>query len=240
MYYEDKEENDLLSELNGEMGGVTVEAATPEEARELAAAAKEAKVDPLDVAPPKRKSAAARATEKAKADAAAKGTSIKGYAVTLEGDYLVASTEVPGKKMKKPYTITANLPSLEGALSVIKNKLLDKMLKMKYPGYITFTTHEIVDAKPLTADTPPAANIAYMTMGQLCSHIESRDIPIYDIEATYGDDVKALRAAVVDYTLNPKGFVEREAARQAERKEDAALEALNNIKTNTSPPTASK
>lgn len=223
MYYEDKED-DLLSELNGE-------ASTPEEAKELADAAEEVRRDPLALKPAKKKSAAQRLKEKAVADATAKGNAIRGYAVTLEGYYQVASAETPGKKMKKPYTITVNVPELDGALSTIKNKLLDKVLKMKYPGYLTYLTHEIVEARPLTTDTPPAANIAYMTLEQLCGHVAAlgRQCPI-DV-TNYGDDVKNLRAAVVDWTLNPKGFEEREERRLKSIREDRALEALNEIPT---------
>jgi hypothetical protein len=214
------EDNDLLAELNGT-------AATPAEAAELAHAEKEAKADPLAVPAPRKKTAARIAKEKAEAAAAASGTAVKGYAVTVSGEYTVSSTEVPGKKMKKPYTITVNVPELEGALSTIKNKLLDKVLKLKYPGYITFLTHEIVDTKPLTADTPPAANVAYMSLSQLQNHVREQRLPI-DLDK-YGEDVKNLRTAVVDCVLNPGGFVEREKKRLASIAEDKALEALNNI-----------
>ena len=214
------EDNDLLAELNGT-------AATPQEGVELAAAEKEAKADPLAVPAPKKKSAAKRAAEQAEAAAIAKGTAVKGYAITVEGDYAVASIEVPGKKMKKQYSITVNVPELEGALSTIKNKLLDKVLKMKYPGYLTYYTHEIVDTKPLTADTPPAANVAYMNLLQLQGHVRDQRLPI-DVEK-YGADVKNLRAAVVDCVLNPGGFVEREAKRLVSIAEDKALEKLNGI-----------
>jgi hypothetical protein len=214
------EDNDLLAELNGV-------AATPEEAKELAAAEKELKTDPLEVKPKKAKSAAARATEKAKTEAAAKGAAVRGYAITVEGKYTVACTDVPGKKRDERYSLVVNVPELEGALSLIKNKLLDKMLRMKYPGYITYLTHEIVGSKPLTTDTPPAANVAYMNLDDLRSHATRERMPIAVDQ--YGDDVKALRAAVVDYILNPKGFEEREKVRLASVLEDKALSALNDV-----------
>ena len=40
-------------------------------------------------------------------------------------------------------------------------------------------------------------------------------------------DVVVLRSAVIDYTLNPKGFEAREKIKQDERKIDAELAALN-------------
>lgn len=217
------EENDLLAELNGDMPA----APNPKEAAELAAAAKEATVDPLAVKA-KKKTAVAKAHDAAVANAAAKGAALRGYAVTVEGEYLVASAEVQGKKNKCPYKVTVNVPTLEGALSTIKNKLLDKVLKMKYPGYITYITHEIVEAKPLTTDTPPPANVAYMGWDELVAHVRAEKLPI--TPAAYGDNVKELRRAVVDCVLNPSGFSEREASRLASIREDAELEALNKLK----------
>jgi hypothetical protein len=212
------ENADLLAELNGE--GV---ASTPEEAKELAAAQKAATLDPLKVVPKIKKSAAKRLEE----EAVKVSGPLKGYAVTVRGLYTVPAADSPGKKVKKEYEITANVPTLEGALSTIKNKLLDKMLRMKYPGYVTFLTHEITDVRTLGANTPPADNVAYMNEADLASHIRMVRAPI--IPSNYGGDVVGLRAAVVDFTLNPKGFKDREEKRLADRKETAELEALNKI-----------
>lgn len=217
-----EEKDDLMAELNGE-------AATPEEAEELAAAEKAAKIDPLKVVAPKKKSAAERLAEKAKRDAGLKPeTPLKGYAVTVRGLYTTPAVDAPGKKVKKDYEIVANVASLDGALSTIKNKLLDKMLKMKYPGYVTYLTHEITDVRPLSTETPPADNVAYMNAEDLVSHIRMVRAPIDP--KNYEGDVVGLRSAVVDFTLNPKGFKDREAKRLADRKETAELEALNNLK----------
>lgn len=212
----ENENDDLLAELNGE-------AATPQEAKELAAAAELAKKDPLKVVPLKKKSAAKRLEE----EAVKKEGPLKGYAVTVRGLYTEPALDTPGKKIKKDYEIVANVPVLEGALSTIKNKLLDKMLKMKYPRYVAFLTHEIVDVKPLGANTPPPDNVAYMNAEDLTAHIRMVRAPI-DAK-NYEGDIVGLRAAVVDFTLNPKGFKEREAKRLADRKETAELEALNKL-----------
>lgn len=213
------EDTDLMAELNGGMAP----AATPQEAKELAAAQASVKVNPLVVAPPKKKTAVGKAV--AAAEASAGDNRLKGYAVTVEGLYSVVSTDVPGRKVQRSYTIVCNLPSLEGALSVIKNKLLDKMLRMKYPGYVTYHTHEIVDVKPLSANEPLSDNVAYMTLEQLVAYVKSYKVPISLPD--YANDVKNIRAAVVDFILNPKDFAVREARRLASIKEDRALEELN-------------
>lgn len=220
-------DDDLLAELNGE-------AATPAEAEELAAAAKATAANPLVVNPIPAPSATAAA--EAKMNAAAGDNRLRGYCVTVEGNYSAPSVDTPGRKVKRPYSIDVNLPSLERALSIIKNKMLDKMLKMKYPDYVTYLTHEIVNVRPLTADTPESNNVAYMSAAGLLNFVATRAIPL-DLEKNYdnGKDIRGIRATVTDYLLNPKGFKEREAKRLADAKTDRELEALNPTLTGGAP-----
>jgi len=215
------EENtdDLLNELNG----VLPAAATPEEGQELAAAEANAKKDPLVVSPPPTPSAAVKFQKAAESKAG--DNRLRGYAVTVAGNYSAPSADTPGKKVKKQYTLTVNLPSLEGALSVIKNKMLDKMLKVKYRDYVTYLTHEIVNVLPLTPDTPESNNIAYMSFDALKSFVGARGVPL--VLSDYGLDVRSLRSAVTDWILNPKGFEDREKKRLDDRKLEKELEAMN-------------
>lgn len=208
---EQTSEEALMAELNGVATVAPVDSRPTEE-----------KVDPLEVRPPAATPAVAALANKAKALGGARG-----YAVTVEGEFYVASKESPSKKLKQPYRIVVNLPSLTGALSTIKNKLLDKMLRMKYPGYAGFRTHEIVEAKALTADTPMPNNVAFMDEPKLRAFIADREIPIP--ADRYAGDVKNLRASVTDFLLNPKGFEEREQKRVAAIAEDKALAELNDL-----------
>ena len=137
-------DNELIDELMG------ADASNPQEAAELSKAAAKAKADPLQV--PKR--AKTKASDKIKAE---------GYSITVDGLYTVAATDAPGRKVKKNYSLTVVLPSLDSALSVIKNKLLDKMLRAKYPGYVTYLTHEIVDVKALSTEAAPSNNCLLYT-----------------------------------------------------------------------------
>jgi len=210
------EDDDLLAELNGEP-------ATPKEGEELKAQQEATARDPLVVSPPPKLSAA-KAFEK-KANAKAGDNRLRGYAVTVAGNYSSPSADSPGKKVKRPYTLTVNLPSLEGALSVIKNKMLDKMLRMKYRDYVTYLTHEIVNVVPLTPDTPESNNVAYMSFEALKNFVTTRDVPL--VLADYGNDARSLRAAVTDWILNPKEFAVREKKRLAEQKLERELEAMN-------------
>jgi len=214
------EENldDVLAELNGE-------GATPQEATELKAASEVLKTNPLEVKPPAAQTAVQKRMEADKKKAGV--TPLRGYAVTVVGKYTTPAGDTIGKKITRPYEITVNLPTLEGALSTIKNKLLDKMLRMKYPGYITYLTHEIKEVRPLSPDTPESNNVEFMTPEALLRFVEVRGIPVELANYDNGRDIKNLRASVVDYLLNTKDFTKREERRVAELKEDKALADLN-------------
>jgi hypothetical protein len=217
-----EQNDDLLAELNG---NVMETAATPAEAEELAAAKKVTAHNPLIVEPLPSMTAVAKA--EAKMNAAAGDNRIRGYKVTVEGNYSAPSVDTPGRKVKRPYTIEVNLPSLEGALSIIKNKMLDKMLKVKFHDYITYLTHEITNVVPLTPDTPESNNVAYMSATGLLNFIATRGIPLDLRDYDDGRDIRSLRAAVTDYLLNTKDFKAREAKRLAAVKADRELEAMN-------------
>ena len=64
-----------------------------------------------------------------------------------------------------------------------------------------------------------------MTLEQLKGVVRERKAPI-KIE-DYGDDAVALREAVVDFFLNPRGFSEREQKRSADIVERRGLESMN-------------
>ena len=211
-------ENDLLAELNGT-------AATPQEAQELAAAAAENSANPLEVVSAPQMTATQKAMDDMKKKAGP--GALRGYAVTVAGKYAAPSVDVPGKKLSKDYRLVVNLASLDSALSTIKNKMLDKMLKMKYQDYVTYLTHEIVDVKPLTPDTPESNNVAYMSVEALLAFIKHRDVPVDPKDYDGGRDARNIRAAVTDFLLNPKGFKEREERRLASIAEDRALAAMN-------------
>jgi len=214
------ENDDLLAELNG---GTP---ATPKEGEELAAAKSATAHNPLVVDPLPPPSAVKKAEAAMKA--AAGDNRLRGYKVTVEGFYSAPSVDTPGRKVKRPYAMEVNLPSLEGALSVIKNKMLDKVLKMKYPDYVTYLTHEITNVTPLTPDTPESNNVAFMSAAGLLNFIATRGVPL-DLEKNYdnGKDIRGIRASVVDYLLNPKEFKKREEKRLAAAKVDRELEAMN-------------
>jgi hypothetical protein len=207
--------DDLMAELNGDtttkISNVDVMPETP-------------RPDPLVVAPTVAPSPAVKLD--AAHSTAAGG---KGYAVTVKGEFYAPAKDAPGKKITKPYEVTINLPSLDmdgqGALSVIKNKLLDQVLRKKHAqdGYLGFRSHEIVKAVPL-GNSPAVAHLQYMDRAALEKFIADNRVPI--LPALY-PDVAQLRQSVMDYAQNPKNFEKREAERQADLKQRAELLALN-------------
>lgn len=175
--------------------------------------------DPLDVS---RKPTVSPAIERANAQHSIKAGG-RGFRVTVAGDYYVNAKEGKGKITKR-YELSFNLPSLDGALSKIVGKLLLPALKTHYEGALGYRTHEVISAEPLTADTPPTNSLQFMDKERLGRYILENGIPINP--AAY-PDVQHLREACIDHRLNPKGFEEREARKQAERAETRELLEMN-------------
>ena len=72
---------------------------------------------------------------------------LSGYKITVEGQYYVALGEGKGKGLKR-YKLDINLPSMDSALSVIKNKILDPILSKLYIDYVSYRTHNITNVRP--------------------------------------------------------------------------------------------
>jgi hypothetical protein len=208
--------DDLLAELNGGTGApaaVNIDVEPVTASRDAVAA--------LEVKPKPALSAVATADAKH-----ATKVGGHGYSVVVIGDFTVPAKDAPGKKALRPYEVVVNVPSLDGALSLIVRKLLDGALRKKYAddGYIRFRTHSIKEARPLSPATPESTNLLYMPREALVAYIADVRAPIDP--ANYPDTVK-LRESVMDYAQNPNGFEKREAARVADLKESAALAQLN-------------
>lgn len=127
----------------------------------------------------------------------------KGFEITVIGEYYTLS-ETVGKKKLLPYTLKVNLPSMDSALSVIRNKLLPKLLKAKYPGYIAYRTHQIIDVKNL--DSPghvPGLTPREMNHEQLIEYVASKELPV-NIEAF--PELDNLRKAVDLAETRPDEF----------------------------------
>lgn len=213
-------ESSLLSELEG----LETPSGTKTDAKVSDVHTHEQSPDPLDAANHEIKLTAAEKAEKTRADMKARG--VKGYKVTVAGDYYAPLPGGDGrKKVKKPYEVSFNLASVEKALSIIVGRLLDKGLKLKYPDYDTHRTCEIINVETLSDDTPEPTNLKFMAEDRLLRYIEDHRVPVDP--KNYVGDVAALRRSVIDYVQNPKDFKTREERRLADLKMDADLAKLN-------------
>ena len=199
----------LLKELAGDIVGVQL-------IDPMVLAPKE---DPLEVKEPVKGPEVGRlnATHSTKAGG-------KGFALTVRGEYFAPAADGQGKKTKKNYEVVVNLPSLDAAMSVLKNKILDRVIKKQHPDAIHHRTLEIVQAVPLSPATTESSNLQYMNMDRLVRYVQDHGVPI-DVKDY--EDVVILRNTVIDFTLNPGGFEDREKLRQDDRKMTAEIEALN-------------
>ena len=213
-------ESSLLSELEG----LDVPSGAKPAAKLSDVDTPEQSPDPLDAANHELKLTAEEKETRAKADMKARG--IKGYKVTVAGDYYAPLPGGDGrKKTKKPYEISFNLASVEKALSIIVGRLLDKGLRKKYADYDTHRTCEVTKVETLSDDTPEPTNLKFMAEDRLLRYIEDHRVPVNP--KNYVNDVAAMRRSVIDYVQNPNGFEAREKRRLEDLKMDADLAKMN-------------
>jgi hypothetical protein len=99
-----------------------------------------------------------------------------GYTITVEGQYFVKTGE-KGRALKS-YSFDINLPSMDSALSVIKNHILDKVLRKKYPDYCGYRTHDIVNVKAFGNVAQAKAVLWQMNRPTVISYIREQELPV--------------------------------------------------------------
>lgn len=150
---------------------------------------------------------------------------MEGCIVTVEGDYFSLASDDGRKKNKKRYKIEARVASPEGALSLIKNKLLNRILSRKYPDFHTFRTHEItkitdLNRKPLMGYT----NVRLMDFNQIATYVKDNRLPL---RLELYTDLGTLRQMVFLAETNKKEFAIKQGQLEKEVKEDKLLAELN-------------
>lgn len=148
---------------------------------------------------------------------------VSGFKVTVQGQYYArAQGEIKGKILKD-YRIQVILPNSERALSIIKHKLLGRMLPKAYSDYISYRTHTIVEMIDLSGRTK-TSKLNMMSKEDIANYVAKAALPVQT--GTYGD-ILELRQAVVDAETDPQGFLKRDAKRLEDRKLDQTLMLLN-------------
>ncbi|MCK5664842.1 MAG: hypothetical protein KAI17_15230, partial [Thiotrichaceae bacterium] len=147
----------------------------------------------------------------------------KGFRVTVEGEYFTPG--VAGKKGLGTYKIEVMLPKMEAALSVIKNKLLDRAIKLKHPESVGYRTHTITNVVCL--DGSSAVNAITpneMNYSQLIEYVANKKLPV-DPETF--PEIAHLRAAIILAENDPKEFARKQAIAAEDQAENKALAELN-------------
>ena len=148
-----------------------------------------------------------------------------GCIVTIEGEYFALATDDGRKKNKKPYKIEARVKSPEGALSLIRNKLLNKILAKKYEDYHTFRTHQITKVTDLNGDSLIGyTNVRLMDFNQIANHVRQFKLPL---KLELYTDLGTLRDMVFLAETNVKEFHIKQGQLAKEAAEDAVLAELN-------------
>lgn len=131
------------------------------------------------------------------------------FKIKCEGLYIARSPHSEKEKIRKPYQIEGNIPSLNSALSVVKNKLLGPALAKKYSDYVYFLTHHITEITPLdlsAQEEMARAEVQFMDRPTLLRFIKDNALPV---DANFFPELHLLREAVQEAKDDPEGFKKR-------------------------------
>ncbi len=150
---------------------------------------------------------------------------MNGFLVTVEGDYFGAPRSGERKKEKFPYRIQVKVPTPEGALSLIKNKLLDKVLRRNYDNYFAYRTHQLVsitqvDGSKVYGLTDPRL----MDFNDLAQYVKQNNLPL---KLELYTDLGYFRTMVHLAQTNQREFLNKQATLQKDCEEDRLLAELN-------------
>ncbi len=101
--------------------------------------------------------------------------SLSGFDLTIEGDYFVTDGRHKGLKR---YSFDFKLPSMDSALSIIKNKVLDNMLKKIYPDYVSYRTYEITRVQPFGSAKLAGFDLWSSSRDEVENYIRKSELPV--------------------------------------------------------------
>lgn len=154
-----------------------------------------------------------------------------GFEVTVEGDYFV--TDGRNKGLKR-YIFNFKIPSMDSALSVIKNKVLDMVLKKKYSDYISYRTYIITKVTPFgTAKISGAFDLWSSSRDEVERYIRKSDMLVVDgkslgtLKVKFYPTLMGLREAVQLAEADPDRFLLNQAKLEKDFIFTESLRALN-------------
>lgn len=152
---------------------------------------------------------------------------MRGFKVKVAGEYIARATQVGVGKQIRTYEIEVNIPSMDCALSVIKNKMLTPILSKKYHDYSSYRTYHIVEVAPLDEASAAAlkkVNVRYMGRENLLRRIDEENLPV---DPDLYPDLFKLREAVIHAGTDPEGYLKKLALRRGDLELEVQLAQLN-------------
>jgi len=152
---------------------------------------------------------------------------MKGFKVTVQGLYIARSGVMDKERIVKDYELEANIPTMKCALSIVKNKILDPILKVKYKDYVSYYTYHITQYVPLdeeSAKEVAKVEITYMNREALLAYITEHALPV---EAHLYPDLFKLREAVQFAKNDTKGYLKKLELRRPDLEMDQEIARLN-------------
>lgn len=98
-----------------------------------------------------------------------------GFDLTVEGDYFVK--EGANKGLRR-YSFDFRLPSMDSALSVLKNKVLDFVLKKEYGDYVSYRTYQITKVKPFGTAVLLGFDLWSASREEVEKYIRKEELPV--------------------------------------------------------------
>jgi DNA-binding protein YbaB len=154
----------------------------------------------------------------------------KGYAVTVEGLYMVDGGH--GRKSeKKKYKIVVNVAKYaDDTLSIIKNRLLDSAVRKFDPNYKTYLTHSITGVQALGENAGEGVPNRLLTpdnmsVNQLVNYVRGKKLPV--ALHLYTGDILKFRQAISSCEADLKKFLAGQVALQEDFEVQKELQELN-------------
>lgn len=150
-----------------------------------------------------------------------KNNSGSGFEVTVEGDYFV--TDGKNKGLER-YAFNFKLPSMDSALSVIKNNVLDLVLKKRYTDYVSYRTYQITKVVPFGTAQVLGFDLWSASRDEVEKYTRKRELPV---KIKYYPTLMALREAVILAESDEDRFLLNQAKLEEDFKFTEQLRILN-------------
>lgn len=145
-----------------------------------------------------------------------------GYKITVEGQYFVVAGEK--RKSLSSYKFDINLPTMDSALSIIKNKILDTILPKLYSDYAGYRTHHITNVEPFGNVTQAKAVLWQMNRPTILSYIQENELPV---KHRIYETLMELRQAVEMAEADPDNFLIKQEEKEKDFNLTSTLRELN-------------